>query len=536
MKKLLIKMPNINKIFTDTQSLFLFEIKKQHITVFIATILWGLAAHGYMYFNKLSWHDDIGYLFDVGATYSSGRWFLGILGECVQMCFGNVSVPWFNGLMSLLFVAVSNVFLVELFHLKRNVSCILLGGMMIVFPSWVSTYAYMFTVSYYAVAVFLAVLGIYLVWEDKTIWRGMIAGAVCICLSLGIYQAYLPLAVTVLLIAFLDYVIVDSECSFWEYLKKGFSGVLTVLLGLILYFVINHIFLSVKQILLTGYQGIDQMGHTDLKTIAQGIISAYKVFILPKQEMEEVNMYRSSVMVVYYVALILTAVFLIWHIVQCWKKNHAGLFFLAAGALCFPVGVNLLYLMGTTWHHGIMLYAKVMVFILPIVLAERIRTDALLMKKYAVRCLSIVLIYVSVFYVYFANVCYLQAEYQQKEVIAWMNTLVTRIQSQKGYRPDLPIAYLNCVGEGHDVPTSTTTLMNMSDICENFPPYGGNFSKWKTGMLYWCGFSHEEIIDTSKIQSMKKVQKMPAYPAAGSVRIIDGVIVVKFSPDALKEK
>lgn len=59
-----------------------------------------------------------------------------------------------------------------------------------------------------------------------------------------------------------------------------------------------------------------------------------------------------------------------------------------------------------------------------------------------------------------------------------MNTLVTRIQCEEGYRRDLPIAYLNSEGQGHEVPAATTMLTNMPD--------------------------------------------------AGSVRIINGVIVVKF--------
>lgn len=47
-------------------------------------------------------------------------------------------------------------------------------------------------------------------------------------------------------------------------------------------------------------------------------------------------------------------------------------------------------------------------------------------------------------------------------------------------------------------------------------------------MAYWCGFSHEEITETSEVESMQEVQDMPSYPDSGSVRIINGVIVVKF--------
>lgn len=318
----------------------------------------------------------------------------------------------------------------------------------------------------------------------------------------------------------------NPERSFWGHFVKGFFGVLTVISGLIFYFVANDAIITIKHISLTSYKNINQMGHTNLKMMMNGIVSAWKDFFVPTD-----NMYMSSVRGAYYVAIFLTVAFLIWHMVDCWKKNRVTLFFLTGGALCFPVGVNLLYLMGDiSGYHGIMLYAKVMVFILPLALAEKVQIDMVKIKKYSMLCLSLLLVYVGIFYTHFANVCYLQAEFQQKEAISWMNTLVTRIQSEEGYSRNLPIAWLNGEGQGHEVPAATTTLLNMPDVGMKFAPYGASFSNWKTAMFYWCGFSHEEIAETSEIESMQEVQDMPSYPDAGSVRIINGVIVVKFMP------
>lgn len=505
-------------------------IEKQHIAVFAATIIMGIFAHGFMFLNKFSWHDDMNHLLDVGTTYYSGRWFLGVLGESVQRYVGNFSLPWFHGLVSLLFLAVANVLLVEMFRLKRIVSCILLGGMMIVFPSWVSTFGYMFTAPYYAVSIFLALLGIYLVWTMKNVWGGILMGAVCICLSLGIYQAYLPLAVTVLVMAFLNEVITEPERSFKAHFWKGGSGILAVLFGLILYFIINKIFLSLKQISLSDYQNLNQMGHIDIKMMAKGIVSAWGEFIVPV-EGGRMDLYMQSVRPAYYAVLILTLVILAWHTVKCWKRNHITAFFLLGGTLCFPIGVNLLYLMGEmTFIHGIMLYAKVMVFILPIVLVERVEIDACKVRKYGTILLSVLLIFVGGFYTHFANVCYLQADFQQKEVISWMNVLVARIQSEEGYRKELPIVYLNCEEHTHDIPASTTTPMEFPGV-EIIPYDGqfyGSFSGWKVGLYRWCGFRHKEITETADIEALPEVQEMPFYPDAGSVRIIDEMIIVKF--------
>lgn len=504
------------------------SIEKQHVIVFLATLLWGIAAHGYMFFNKFSWHDDLNGLLGKGATYTSGRWFAEVLGECIQKYLGNVSLPWFNGLFSLLFLAAGNVLLVKLFRLKRNASCILLAGLMVVFPSWVSTYGYMYKALYYAVAVFLAVLGIYFVGTDEVMWRRIAGGGICICLSLGIYQTYLPLAVTVLLINFMGDVIAERECSLKEHLKRGISGVAAVSLGIILYFTGNQIFLVIKHASLSDYQNISQMGHTNLKMMASGTVSAWREFLIPPHG-GGLDVYMQSVRGAYYVALILTTVFLFWHMMQGWQKNCVSVLILLGSAMCFPIGVNLLYLMGNIASiHGIMVYAKVMIFILPLVLAEQIETEPWNVGKYCRGILNILLVYVSVFYVHFANVCYLQAEFNQQEVISWMNVLVARIQGEEGYSRDLQIVYLN--GEKCDLGT-TITLMHLPGV--EIIPYGGNFSNWKTGLLRWCGFQHQEITDVSQIetiQSMPEVQEMPDYPADGSVRIIEDTIVVKLPP------
>ena len=54
------------------------KINKYQTAAMMAVILWGFVSHGYMFANKLGYHDDSSSYFGVGVTYQSGRWFLGI--------------------------------------------------------------------------------------------------------------------------------------------------------------------------------------------------------------------------------------------------------------------------------------------------------------------------------------------------------------------------------------------------------------------------------------------------------------------------
>ena len=55
----------------------------------VSTLLWGILAHGIALVTKFSMADEAHYLFSVGATVTSGRWFLGVLGAIVRWVFGS---------------------------------------------------------------------------------------------------------------------------------------------------------------------------------------------------------------------------------------------------------------------------------------------------------------------------------------------------------------------------------------------------------------------------------------------------------------
>ena len=78
---------------------------------FCGAILFGIIAHGFIYTNKISFHDDIGQLFGLGQTLGLGRWFLGLIGNFLQKSIGIYSMPWLWGIMSLFLLPYQHVLL-----------------------------------------------------------------------------------------------------------------------------------------------------------------------------------------------------------------------------------------------------------------------------------------------------------------------------------------------------------------------------------------------------------------------------------------
>lgn len=76
---------------------------KPYILPYCAVILLGLAAHAFMLTNKICFAGDAGGLFRKGDTVVSGRFGLALTSYIMP----DISMPWLNGLMSLLLIAAA---------------------------------------------------------------------------------------------------------------------------------------------------------------------------------------------------------------------------------------------------------------------------------------------------------------------------------------------------------------------------------------------------------------------------------------------
>lgn len=83
--------------------------------VFICTVMIGLAAHLFNLTNVLKNHDNMA-MYGYGAGIRSGRWFLQWIGELVGDVWGNYNIPFFNGLLTIILLALCAY--------KRYVKCL----------------------------------------------------------------------------------------------------------------------------------------------------------------------------------------------------------------------------------------------------------------------------------------------------------------------------------------------------------------------------------------------------------------------------
>lgn len=126
--------------------------------------------------------------------------------------------------MTLFFLSLSAYFILSLFHLQQSRLGLLFAVIFVVYPTCSASLLYMFTAGYYGFSCFLAVLSVWCMKTGKKLY-GCLA-IICIAFSLGIYQAYFPVTVTLCLFLVLDYFL-DLDSDMRVGLRKGFYYVLS---------------------------------------------------------------------------------------------------------------------------------------------------------------------------------------------------------------------------------------------------------------------------------------------------------------------
>ena len=179
--------------------------------------------------------------------------------------------------------------------------------------------------------------------------------------------------------------------------------------------------------------------------------------------------------------------------------------------------------------HALMVYGQVMQVLLFLWLVDRLELKDARLNRAASLAASLVMAVTAVMYARYDNQCYLKDALHQQEAISYYTTLVTRIKSLPGYRPDMEVFFMNAVD-----PEDDPTVYNIDELdFIRINPYWHNSMEYlhcptrEAFIKVWCGADFPWGWDP-ELEASPEVQAMPSYPADGSIKMMDGAVVVKF--------
>lgn len=245
------------------------HIKREWKLAFVSAFVMGVLIHMPIMLSDIPNHDGLDSMHFDQNMITSGRWFLSV--ACGFSSY--YTLPWLIGLLAVFHLSLAAVVLTEVLEVKNLWAVVSISSMLVAFPALASTFAYVFTMDGYMLAVLLATLSV--LFTKKFKW-GFAAGGICLALSMGIYQAYLAFAM--LLSIYVVLMLVMEQGTIKEKFKGSLKYLYMGICGGGLYYVMLQILLKVQGKELGSYQGAESVGTAIQTGLLENIKNMYVDF------------------------------------------------------------------------------------------------------------------------------------------------------------------------------------------------------------------------------------------------------------------
>ena len=496
-------------------------IKKEWKTAFFSTFGLGLMIHMPVLLSDIPNHDGLASMYFDQNMITSGRWFLMV--ACGFSSF--YTIPWMIGVLGLFFLSLAAAVVTELLEIRRPWAVVLTGGLLVSFPALATTFAYVFTMDGYMLALLLAVLAVFF---TKKYQKGFIPGAVCLAFSMGTYQAYLPFAMILSVYAIL--MLAAGQKSIQEKTKKAACYLYMGVMGVALYYLILQILLKVQGRTLASYQGINAMASgapaAGLLTVIKGIYRDFIGFSLKGNVIFQ-NVPSAAACVVLLLAALGTGGYLMRN--RKWWKNPLLFAIIITVLAIFPVITNVILLISPdVTYHLLMRYQWVLILIGLLAFAGKDREKAgkPVWAEWAALGAAFVLVF---HYAVVDNIAYSNLEKRYEKTYAYCVRLLDRIEQTPGYYPGIPIAMIGYVSDVQYPETDITLQVTSNMIGLNGDSLLYTGDNYREFIRHYLGatLNIQPAEAMAEIYYSEEYKAMDSFPGENSIRIIDGVMYVK---------
>lgn len=493
---------------------------------FAGCFLAGYLVHLYAFTNLIPNSDGLSRVYDLQQMTISGRWFLhyaSSLNNFTQM-------PAVIGLLSVLFLSLSAALAVDMLGLRSRTLAALAGALMAAFPCVGYTFLYLFTASAYCLAIFLSVLSVWLARrKGRLCWLAAVAA---LALAMGIYQAYVTVAISLCLLIVLRRTL-DLKSDFHTALRLGLRLAAYLAAGAVVYYLILLIFLRVKDLELLSYLGMDQASAGyPLGRLPGLILAAYKqvvaFFFLPGGANAFTSLFLAALDLI---ALALgLACFLSLMGQGLGKEIWRPVGALAMVSL-LPLGMNFMQVLSPySAPTPLMKYAFVAVYLAVLMLLDLSQELSVPLPRQGIRhgaallwCSALLLFCLNT-----NNLLYTASAQAHRATESYATRLAARVEGCPGYRPGMEVAIIGSFPTDRiyaDIP-SYAQIDHYSVPIHTVAPLNKHIYYYLSDWLNLPLEEPEEAVMLA-VAASPEFQAMPLYPADGSVQVLDGRVVVK---------
>lgn len=461
-----------------------------------------------------------------------GRWGIELAGRLNNF----VAIPSITTMLCLFLMAVSTVFIVDIFNFKSKYSALFTGMIMVVSPCLTATMLYVYTSVAYCVNMLLAILAIWFIYKFKYKKIGIVISALCFMFSLSIYQSYMGVTVGLCIMLSIIELLKDNSKIKNVFINIG-KTVLAVLSGGILYYILTMLILNLTGIDMATYKGAESFGIKEIfASLGTNILNTYKNFVeffFKDVIVYNTNYRRDIWYILFFIGFIVTFIVKLAKLkVESKKEKIFKIVLASLMVLLMPIGLNIINIIAV----GTEIYALTatqMILVIPFVLALVESLEILNSIKWII-LISCMCICGTYYLSDSASYSALKLTYNQ----AYSSTMrvFDRIETTQGYEKDMPLLLAGIIGNNNYPRTMNLYGYTIGELANNtvfHGTYGGQIGTWINYMRVFFGLDIQMCDPDTyyRIVTGEDYKDMEMFPAEDSIRIIDGVVVVKLSEE-----
>ena len=493
------------------------DLNQRRMTAFFSAALCTVAAHGFLFTNEFFSHDSVSYFnyteFGFPFYTGIGRFLIPVY----EACKGQVAAPWLIGLLFTLWMGLAGIVVTDLLAIQTPSGVGLACGLLCTNISISLTGAtYVYCMDEYAFALLCAATAAFLFLRGG---RLALLGTLPLLASLSIYQPYATVTAVLCLLALIR----DASDGrrFRTVLVHGISALTLMTVSYLLYYGLW----TLLRVLVRVPQTRDVVSFRDFGALER-LISANTSFFG--------FLFRPGVVlgavrpIVHGFLLAL----LFWHLLRVLSNGRVPVpnrILLLALAALLPAALYSVAFVMPGEAHDLTAYARELFYLLPLSLLDmppgRTPRRIASAERVTVCVLLSLLLWHHVVY---ANQAYMKKELEKTSTLLLAARIVDRIETLPGYVPgETRVAFAGRLDDNEplDVPLDAFDDFRTQTGLWHAHAATYNFGRYLTKYLqYPVNWDTESGVTRSEL-----AKAMPAFPAEGSVRMIDGVVVVKLS-------
>ena len=447
----------------------------------------------------------------------SGRWFRSLWFILIKsLGYYNV-IPFFNLIITALLMSYSLILILKIFDIKSIFLKCMFISLFSITPPFLELYLSYHEIFDNAIALFFIAISLYF----GTKCNKILLSSLFICFATGIYQVYFNFAISLLIIYLINSIYnINDKFDFRIFVYKVLRFVFLILISFGLYYCIYRF----AQCIINSDSRFNG-GFIDFSLLGKSLLKVFAmVAVMPFKSYAGFN----TTLLTKFLFAIIYAYLFIKTILFINKNKTIFKFLIIPLYIILPVAFSLHVFSGqvTAIRSCISLG---LIFLLVIIYLDFDFNNRINLKV-ASSFISIVMCIFVVHYVYYANGFSYHAYLVNETSKAYAVELVSKIKSLDYYNTDRKIAFcfgndlLNNDGYYYYADNSVFPI-DVSGITFDFK------DMFENGINVFGAFEFEPLDYDSLIQikELNEYKQMPIYPNAGSIRLINDVIVVKLS-------